>query len=92
MLDALGITALREGDDASAAKYFSASLVAPRRTHSTVHSMLNLGLSLANLGRRDEALKLLSKLKGVSNDDVRSRASDVIQRLSQGKTERFGWR
>ena len=92
MLDALGITALREGDDANAAKYFSASLVAPRRTHSNVHSMLNLGLSLANLGRRDEALKLLSKLKGVSNDDVRSRASDVIQRLSQGKTERFGWR
>lgn len=92
MLDALGITALREGDDASAARYFSAALVAPRRTHSNVHSMLNLGLSLANLGRRDEALKLLSKLKGVSNDDVRNCASDAIQKLSQGKTERLGWR
>ena len=92
MLDALGITAMREGDDASAVRYFSAALVAPRRTHSNIHSMLNLGLSLANLGRRNEAAKFLSKLKGVANDDVRTRASDAIQKLSQGETARFSWK
>ena len=91
MLDALGITALREGDDASAVRYFSAALVAPRRTHSNVHSMLNLGLSLANTGRRAEALKVLQKLMGVSNEKVRRRAAEAIRCLSAGECARFGW-
>ena len=91
MLDALGITAFREGDDASAVRYFSAALVAPRRTHSNVHSMLNLGLSLANTGRRAEALKVLQKLTGVSNEKVRRRATEAIKRLSTDECARFGW-
>ena len=91
MLDALGITALREGDDASAVRYFSAALVAPRRTHSNVHSMLTLGLSLANTGRRAEALKVLQKLMGVSNEKVRRRAAEAIRCLSAGECARFGW-
>ena len=91
MLDALGITALREGDDASAVRYFSAALVVPRRTHSNVHSMLNLGLSLANTGRRAEALKVLQKLMGVSNEKVRRRAAEAIRCLSAGECARFGW-
>ena len=91
MLDALGITAMREGDDASAVRYFSAALVAPRRTHSNVHSMLNLGLSLANTGRRAEALKVLQKLMGVSNEKVRRRAAEAIRCLSAGECARFGW-
>ena len=91
MLDALGITALREGDDASAVRYFSAALVVPRRTHSNVHSMLNLGLSLANTGRRAEALKVLQKLMGVANEKVRRRAAEAIRCLSAGECARFGW-
>ena len=83
---------MREGDDASAVRYFSAALVAPRRTHSNIHSMLNLGLSLANVGRRDEARKILLKLKDVANDAVRIRASDAFQKLSQGETARFSWK
>ncbi len=91
MLDALGIAAMREGDDAQAVKCFSAALVAPRRTHSNVHSMLNLGLALANTGRRAEALRVLQKLRGVANDKVRNRAADAVARLSAGETVRFGW-
>ena len=91
MLDALGIVAFRDGDDAGAVRYFSAALVAPRRTHSNVHSMLNLGLSLANTGRRAEALRVLSKLTGVANDKVRRRATDAVRRLSAGESVRFSW-
>ena len=91
MLDALGIAAMREGDDAQAVKCFSAALVAPRRTHSNVHSMLNLGLALANTGRRAEALRVLQKLRGVANDKVRNRVADAVARLSAGETVRFGW-
>ena len=91
MLDALGIAAMREGDDAAAVRYFSASLVAPRRTHSNIHAMLNLGLSLANVGRRDEALKILAKLKGVANGKVRARAADACAKLAAGEDARFIW-
>ena len=82
MLDALGIAALREGEDTQAVRYFSAALTAPRRTHSNIHSMLNLGLALSNTGRRAEALKILSKLTGVANETVRRRAADAVERLS----------
>lgn len=91
MLDALAIAAMREGDDASAARHFAAALAAPRRTHSNIHSMLNLGLSLANTGRRAEALKVLQKLTGVTNEKVRRRAVEAIRRLSAGERTRFGW-
>ena len=91
MLDALGIAAMREGDDANAVRYFSAALVAPRRTHSNVHSMLNLGLSLANTGRHAEALKVLQKLTDVSSEKVRRRAAEAIKNLSSDEFVRFGW-
>ena len=88
---AIGITAMREGDDANAVRYFSAALVAPRRTHSNVHSMLNLGLSLANTGRHAEALKVLQKLTDVSSEKVRRRAAEAIKNLSSDEFVRFGW-
>ena len=53
--------------------------------------MLTLGLSLANTGRRAEALKVLQKLMGVSNEKVRRRAAEAIRCLSAGECARFGW-
>ena len=92
MLDALGIAAFREGEDARAVRYLSAALTAPRRTHSNIHAMLNLGFALANMGRRAEARKVLSKLTGVANETVRRRAAEAVARLSAGETARFSWR
>ena len=92
MLDALGIAAMREGDDAAAVRYFSSALTAPRRTHSNVHSMLNLGLALANIGRRDEALQILAKLRHVGNARVKERAADAMGKISAGSAKRLGWR
>ena len=92
MLDALAIAAMREGDDASAARYFSAALAAPQRTHNRIYSMLNLGLVLANEGRKDEALRVLSKLHDVGNVSVKERVVDAIRKISTGATTRFMWR
>jgi len=92
MLDALGIAAMREGDDKSAVKFFSESLVAPARSYSNVHTMLNLGLSLANSGKRAEAVMMLLRLHSVSDEGVRTRAREAIEGIKAKSTSRFEWR
>ena len=92
MLDALGIVAMREGDDASAAKFFSSSLVAPQRTYSNVHTILNLGLALANSGKRADAVLMLLRLHSVPETEVRKRAREAIEAIRDRKPGRFEWR
>lgn len=92
MLDALGIAAMREGDDEAAVKFFSESLVAPARSYSNVHTMLNLGLSLANSGKRAEAVMMLLRLHSVSDESVRARVRDALEHIKAKSTSRLEWR
>ena len=92
MLDALGVVAMREGDDEAAVRWFSSALVAPKRAHSTVHTLLNLGLCLANTGDERRALMVLAKLSSSRDGQVRRRAADAIALLERGGSRgRFGW-
>jgi len=92
MLDALGIVAMREGDDEAAVKFFSESLVAPARSYSNVHTMLNLGLSLANSGKRAEAAMMLLRLHSVSDEGVRARVREALDHIKAKSTSRLEWR
>ena len=93
MLDALGIAYLREGDDRNAAKLFKAALGVPRRNHSPGHSLLNLGLALANLGRDAEARTALEKAAKDVNPEVRTRAAEALGALhAGGRRPRFPWK
>ncbi len=92
MLDALGIVSMREGNDKNAIVYFRASLAAPERSYTNVHTVLNLGLTLANCGQRFEAIETLAKLHKSSNSEVKKRAIDAIDAIRQKKRARFEWR
>jgi len=93
MLDGLGVVAMREGDDQAAARLFSAALVAPRRAHANVHSLLNLGLCLANTGKDHDALAVLAKLATSKDSDVRRRAAEAIKAVSGNEPyARFPWK
>ena len=93
MLDALAIAYMREGDDRNAAKLFKASLGVPRRNHSPGHSLLNLGLTLANLGRDAEARMALGKAANDANPEVRTRAAEALSAIRAGvKRSRFSWK
>ena len=92
MLDALGIVAMREADDKAAAKWFSAALVAPKRAHSNVHSLLNLGLCLANMGKDRDALAVLAKLSSSRDERIRRRAAEAIRAVRGNEPyDRFKW-
>ena len=92
MLDALGIVAMREADDKAAAKWFSAALVAPKRAHSNVHSLLNLGLCLANMGKDRDALAVLAKLSSSRDERIRRRAAEAIRAVRSNEPyDRFKW-
>lgn len=92
MLDALAIAYMREGDDRNAERLFRAALTVPRRNHSPGHSLLNLGLTLANLGRDAEARTMLGKATEDVHPEVRARAAAALDTLrSGGKRERFLW-
>ncbi len=92
MHDALGVVEMREGDWELAAKDFSASLVAPERTYTNIHTMLNLGLSLANAGKRADAVLILVKLRGVADRQVRDRALEALDVIKSRRPCRFEWR
>ncbi len=92
MLDALGVAAMREGKWAEAARHFSASLVAPARSYPNLHTMLNLGLSLANDGRRADAVMVLVKLRGVADTAVRERAEEALEAIKTRRAGKFEWR
>ena len=92
MHDALGVVEMREGDWDLAAKDFSTSLVAPGRTYTNIHTMLNLGLSLANAGKRADAVLILVKLRGVADRQVRDRALEALDVIKSRRSCRFEWR
>ena len=93
MLDALGIVAMREADDKAAVRCFSAALVAPKRGHSNVHSLLNLGLCLANTGKDRDALAVLAKLSAVRDEAIRRRAAEAIRAVKSNEPyARFEWK
>ena len=91
MLDALGVVAMREGDDKTAAKLFAASLLAPRRTYQNNYTMLNLGIAFANEGKRVDAVSVLMKLRGVRDEKVRARAEAVLKHVKNKIPERIPW-
>lgn len=91
-LDALGIAAMREGDDKTAVSMFSASLAAPMRSYSNLHTLLNFALSLANTGRRTEAIMTLRKLSSVRDEGIRRRAIAAIDDITNRRAGRFEWR
>ena len=91
-LDALGIAAMREGDDRTAVAMFSASLAAPMRSYSNWHTLLNFALSLANAGRRVEAVENLLKLSSVRDEGVRSRALDALDAVKNHRPGRLEWK
>ena len=93
MLDALAIVCMREGDDKNAAILFRAALSVPRRNHSAGHSLLNLGLTLANQRRDREALAVLAKAEKDPIPEVRIRAQRASAMLRSGSDRpRFEWR
>ena len=92
MLDALGIVALREGDDTQAVRYLAASLRAPGRNYSNSHTMLNLALALANSGRKQEAANYLMKLARSPDAGIRRRGQQTLEALRRGNDgKRFEW-
>lgn len=91
-LDALGIAAMREGDDRTAVAMFSASLAAPMRSYSNHYTLLNFALCLANTGRRAEAVVNLLKLSSVRDEGVRRRATDALDAIKNHRQGRFEWK
>lgn len=92
MLDALGIVHMRESDYLRAAHFFRESLKVAKRNHSPDWSLLYLGLNLANIGKRNEAVRVLSRLQNSRFAQVANRAKSALQTLSSdtGSIE-FGW-
>ena len=84
MLDALGIVCMREGKFKDAAKFFDASLRVPSRNHSSDHTLLWLGLCLANMNEDARALRTLARAKRSKDERVRRRAESAIYRISNG--------
>ena len=90
-LDALGIAAMREGDDKAAVSLFSASLAAHKRSYSNQYTLLNFSLALANTGRRAEAVLNLLKLSSVRDEGVRRRARDALDAIRNRRPGRLEW-
>ena len=84
MLDALGIVSMREGKFSDASRYFDASLRVPGRNHSCDHTLLWLGICLANMNEDSRALRILSRAKRGSNETVRRKAEHAIKAISSG--------
>lgn len=92
MLDALGIVRMRKGDYEGAARFFAASLKAPRREHAVRHSILGLGLCLANVGRDREAVVVLERLRQDPDAHVRARAQTALRQIAAGGSRApFAW-
>jgi tetratricopeptide (TPR) repeat protein len=91
MLDALGNVCFREGKDADAVGFYNASLKADRRNYSSWHTEFNLALVLANCGRMQESMLLLSRLKASGDVGVRASCARVILQLKSGLGTRFVW-
>ena len=91
MLDALGTVSFREGRDADAVRFYTASLKADRRQYSANHTMLNLALVLANGGRRREAMTLLGRLSAKGTPEVRACCARLLLRLQSDAPTRFDW-
>jgi tetratricopeptide (TPR) repeat protein len=91
ILDALGVVSMREGDDRKAVEFFCASLRAPGRSYTNVYTILNLGLSLANSGKRFEAVETLAKLHAAGESPARDRARKALEALRKGSRTRFEW-
>lgn len=91
MLDALGITALREKEDSKAIAYFTASLHAPMRSYTNVHTMYNLALALANDGKRLKAIKTLTHLSASCDDKMKKRIFETLESFKDRGKTRFDW-
>jgi len=91
MLEALGIVAMREGRDADAVALFHAAANAPERSHSSGHALLNLGLSLANLGKNREAIAVLKRVCATGEGNLRVRATNAVSGIRRRQTTRFTW-
>ena len=92
MLDALGVVCMRERDYAEAVRLLQAAVGAPRRTHALGHSLLNLALSMANVGRTDEALLILDDLAASGDHPIARRAEVSAEAIRSGTAGEFGWR
>lgn len=84
MLDALGVVCMREKRFSDAAKFFDASLRVPNRNHSRDHTLLWLGLCLANMNEEARAMRMLARAKRVKNEAVRCKADRAIKAISSG--------
>lgn len=91
MLDALGVTALREKEDAKAVTFFTASLLAPMRSYTNVHTMYNLALALANEGKRLKAIKTLTHLSTSCDDNMKKRIFKTLESFKDRSKTRFDW-
>lgn len=92
LLDALGTVAMREGDWPSAVRFYSASISAPNRSYPNLYTMLNLGLSLANAGRDQEAAQVLRRLAATAQGGVRERAIESLKTIDAGISTPFEWK
>ena len=91
-MDALGTVAMREGDWPSAVQFYSASISAPNRSYPNLYTMLNLGLSLANAGRDQEAAQVLRRLAATAQGGVRERALEALKTIDAGISTPFEWK
>ena len=84
MLDALGIVCMREEKFPDAARYFDASLRVPDRNHSRDHTLLWLGMCLANMNEDARAMRVLARAKRAKNEEVRRKAERALKAISRG--------
>ena len=84
MLDALGIVCMREGKFHEAARLFEAGLHVSGRNHSRDHTLLWLGLCLANMNEDARAMRIFARAKRVKNETVRRKADRAIKAMSCG--------
>ena len=92
MLDALGIVSMRETEYERAVHWFECGLHAQKRNHSADHALLYLGQCYSNLGRRAEAIRILSRLTQSRLKKVAKQAATSLWtiRNSDGATS-FEW-
>ena len=92
MLDALGIVSMRETEYERAVHWFECGLHAQKRNHSADHALLYLGQGYSNLGRKAEAIRILSRLTQSRLKKVAKQAATSLWtiRNSDGATS-FEW-
>lgn len=90
-LEALGTAALVRGENAAAAKFLSASVLAPARFYSPEDARLKLGFALHNLGKRDEAMKLFEAAAKSPRADLSRRAVETIELLADSPKAVLFW-